>query len=374
MNGVVGMRRRAIMAPNTGHGIGRLAVAVACACGTMVAQAQSLDRVRLVDRTEVVGEIITVGPGEVAIKDQRDGEARILPIERIVAVSLAGEPEALRNARNLLLRQDAAAALEELAKIEQVELDGASDLVLADVEFVNAAAAAAQATATGTDLEAGERGLRDFLAKHGRSHHAFRAHELLGDLLVRAGKFPEAASAYTELAKGPPAFKVRAATAKASSFYAQKMYAEAEKEYAAVAAAEIDPQDAAGARQRREAAAGRARCLTRLGKADEAVAALQDMIRETDEGDRELLARAFAALGDAYGAAGKGQDAIIAFLTVDLVYNTVPESHAEALYNLVQLWERAKNPERSREARQALETTYPDSRWTKSLAAPAGTG
>jgi len=45
--------------------------------------------------------------------------------------------------------------------------------------------------------------------------------------------------------------------------------------------------------------------------------------------------------------------------------------HPEALYNLVELWEATKQPERARDARKTLSTTYPDSPWTKKLAAAA---
>lgn len=339
---------------------------------TATALAQSPDRVRLTDKTDIIGEIIAIGPVDVEITDQRDGESKKVSIDRIVTVAFGGEPDSLRNARNLfMLRQDSSGAFEELGKIEQVELDGATDNVLTEVAFLKAATTARQATVTGAGLEAAEKGLREFLQKHPRSHHVLRSQELLGDLLVRAGKFTDAATAYAALEKGPPAFRVRAATSKAASFYEQKKYAEAEKEYAAAAATQTDPADAASARQKREAQTGRARCLARQAKAAEAVKIVQGVIREADPDDREFLGRAYAALGDAFRAAAKDQDAIIAFLTVDLVYNSVPESHAEALSNLVQLWQKVQNPERSREARQTLETTYPDSRWTKAAAAAA---
>ncbi|MFM7107483.1 MAG: hypothetical protein ACKOZU_02585 [Planctomycetaceae bacterium] len=344
-------------------------VAAALAVLPAVAPAQTPDRVRLTDKTEIVGEIVSIGPGDVEIKDQRDEESKRVPIERLLFVAFSGEPDALRSARTLLQRQDAAGALGELAKIEQVELDGAPDNVLAEVAFVRAAAAARLATATGADVAGAEKGLRDFLQKHPRSHHFFPANELLGDLLVRAGKFDAATAAYAALEKGSPAYRVRAATAKAGSFYEQKKYAEAEKEYADAAQTPTDPKDEASARQKREAEAGRARCLARQGKATDAIKVLQGVIRDAKPEDRELLGRAFAALGDAQRAAGKEQDALIAFLTVDLVYNSVPESHSEALYNLVQLWQKVEKPERSREARQSLETSYPNSRWTKALAA-----
>ena len=67
-------------------------------------------------------------------------------------------------------------------------------------------------------------------------------------------------------------------------------------------------------------------------------------------------------------SAGDPRDALISFLTVDLVHNEAPDEHAEALFNLVDLWLQANHPERSREARRVLETTYPASPWTKKLA------
>ena len=344
------------------------------AFGAGAGLAQEPDRVRLTDKTEILGEVVAVSPTDVEIRDARTAEPARVTIDRIAAVEFGGEPEGLRTARNLLRRQDAAGALDEVGAIAQVELDGASDNVLADVAFIKAAATARLATTSGTGLDSGALALRGFLAAHARSHQAFRAHELLGDLLVRAGTFDEAAAAYAALEQGPPALKVRAALAKAGALVAQKKYPEAEREYAAAAALPIAPDDRAAARQQREAQAGRARCLSRQGKAADAIDLVHGLLREADPDDREHLGRAYAVLGDAYRAADKDQDALIAFLTVDLVYNTAPETHAEALYNLVQLWQKVQNPERSRAARQALESAYPESRWTKALAAAAGKG
>ena len=65
---------------------------------------------------------------------------------------------------------------------------------------------------------------------------------------------------------------------------------------------------------------------------------------------------------------GKDQDALIAYLTVDLVYNTVPDSHAEALYYLSELWGKAREDQRSRQCGQILRDAYPQSGWAKKLA------
>lgn len=335
--------------------------------GCPAADADTFDVVRLVDKQEIRGDLVTLAPNAITIKDQADGETRDVAIEQVAEVLFGGEPEGLRGARSLLLRRQPGAALDEVRRIEQVEWDGASDLVLAEADFVRAAATGLQATLTGMDLDKGEQALRDFLQKHSRSHHVFESQHLLGELLVRAGRFDAAAAAFAALDKGPPAFKVRAAMAKAGALYERGKFADAEREYDTAITLATQSQDTLTTRQRRQAQAGRARCLAHQDQAADAVKIVQDMIRAADPEDRDLLGLAYTALGDAFRAAGKRQDAVIAFLTVDLVYNTDPDSHAEALYNLVQLWLESRNPERSREAAQALETSYPASRWTKAL-------
>jgi tetratricopeptide (TPR) repeat protein len=134
----------------------------------------------------------------------------------------------------------------------------------------------------------------------------------------------------------------------------------------------VDASDDASKAQKRAAGLGKAKCLAQAGKAAEAVSLVLSAIRQASPEEREMLAGAYNTLGAAQRAAGKDQDALIAFLTVDLVYNSVPEAHAEALANLVELWQKANNPERSRQAMQSLETTYPDSPWVKSAKATVG--
>jgi len=92
------------------------------------------------------------------------------------------------------------------------------------------------------------------------------------------------------------------------------------------------------------------------------------VILAADPEDRALLAAAYGSLGECQkDAPGSETDALISYLTVDLVYNTVPEWHARALFNLVELWQASNQPERSRQAAAMLRSTYPESPWTKRL-------
>lgn len=335
-----------------------------------VAHGQSADRVLTTEGT-VTGKVVSVSANDVDVED-RGGETKKISIDKVREVQFGGEPQSLRSARSMLARGRAAEALEEVGKIEPEELDGAEPLLRDEVDFVKAATAGRAALASGADPKDAGRLVNEFLTKHPKSHHFYEMKELLGDLLARAGNASAALTVYSDIAKGPAALKVRAAAAKARMLFEQKKFDEALKEYEA--ALKIEAADDASAAQKRGAELGKARCLSQTGKNKDAIDLVQGIIKRADPEEKELLAQAYNVLGGAFRAAGdKDQDALIAFLTVDLVYNGSPDSHAEALYNLSELWDRAKNPERARETRKLLEESYPGSGWAKKPAA-AGQG
>ncbi len=347
-----------------------LAAAVLCAVLADQASAQVTGRLILFNAPGISGDIVAVSPMGVEI-DVR-GESRKVPIESIREVTFAAEPQSLKAARVAIMRGQAAQALEDLAKIEPAEMNGAEQLIVDELNFAKAAAVGGQAAATGENLAGGEKAVREYLGKHAQSHHAFRMQELLAKILARSGKFTDAAAALAPLDRGPSAYRVRAATARAGLAYDQKKYDEAFQEFSAAAKIPTPPEDAASVAQKRTAELGAARCLSRQGKGGDAVAAVERIVGESDTDDVEILGQAYNVLGDAHRAAGKNQDAIIAFLTVSMVYNSVAENRAEALYNLSQLWDQAKYPQRAEEARQELASAYPDSVWARKLAGGKG--
>lgn len=351
----------------------RLAASFALAIGPLAAVVLAqppADRVRLVSGVELQGQIVDVSPNGVEL-ETRDGSKK-LSIETIRDIRLGGEPEGLRDARNLLLRKDGAAALEELDKIAADELEGIDDRIKQEIAFVRAAAIARRALASGDALPAAQKAVADFLAANPRSLHLYATQELLGNLLAAQGKMAEATGAYSVLDKGPPAVEVRAATLKADLLFGQAKYPDAQREYESAIKAAAAITGDSGTRAAREAQLGRARCLIRQGKVADAVSTVTGIIAAT-EGDDESLGRAYNVLGEAWKTAGgKDREALIAYLTVDLVHNELPDDHAEALFHLVDLWGKVNFPERAREARQTLEAAYPDSPWTKKLAAAKG--
>lgn len=328
--------------------------------------AMAVDMVTSQTGETIRGSLVGLAPDTVEIED-RTG-VRKLSIVDIRVVSFDGEPDSLRSARGLLVRRDARGAVEELEKIEGDELAGLEPRLREEYDYLKLAAAG-RAASTAAEAAAVEEPLAAFLTRNTRTHHFYDGHKLLGDLRALQGKFAPAAEAYAALDRGPAAIQVRAAAAKAALFQQQGKYAEAIKEFEAAEKVKTSAEDTASAIQKREAALGKARCLALSGKAAEGIAVADGVIRASAPGDKELLATAYTVLGSCQRAAGgKDDDAVISFLTVDLVHNLLPAAHAEALYNLVELWNAANQPERAREAAQALSTNYPQSPWAAKLA------
>jgi TolA-binding protein len=112
---------------------------------------------------------------------------------------------------------------------------------------------------------------------------------------------------------------------------------------------------------------GKAVSLAETGGVDEAVGIIEKVIHDADPQEKELHARAYNSLGACYEKAGKTKEALLAFLHVDVLYNTVPEAHAEALSHLATLWKAIGQDERARESRQTLSERYGGSRWAKQV-------
>lgn len=353
--------------PQAATGFVQAAVCLVLALASQSARGQAVDRVTVVGAPGVSGRVVDVSPLVVEVETS-DGATQKVAIETIREVQFGAEPQSLKNARSMLLRGRGADAANEVAKIQPDETEGAEPLVLAELDFVRAGAAGRAALDAGGNVAGAAKAVADYLAKHPKSHHVFQMQELLGDLHAKAGRAEDAVAAYQKLDEGPPALKVRAAAAKASMLLAQGKPDEAIAQFDV--AIGLAGNEKTNLQQKLAAQLGKARCLSLQGKHDDAIGLVLQIIKDANPEEKELLSRAYGVLGTAYRAmGGKDQDALIQFLTVDLVYNTLPETHAEALFNLGELWEKGNNPERAGEARQSLKTLYAASPWAAKLEA-----
>ena len=342
------------------------AILIAFGVGSTPAVGQAAGKLIAPNGKSLSGTILGTSPTDVEIENE-DGDLRRVPLDKIAEVVFSDEPAKLASARSFLMRGRPADALGELETVQASELEGVPALVVAEMEFAKAAAMGQIAVESGEGVAAADAAVADFLSKNARSHHFFEMQQLLGELRAKAGDYAAALQAFETMAKGPGAFKIQASTGKGQILVEQGKFADAVREYDAALA--VTAGDEASLNRKREAALGKARALSRLGKHDDAIKLAKATIDGADPEDRNLLSRAFVVLGGLYRATGgKDQDALISYLTVDLVYNTVPDSHAEALYYLSELWGKAREDQRSRQCGQILRDAYPQSGWTKKLA------
>ena len=83
------------------------------------------------------------------------------------------------------------------------------------------------------------------------------------------------------------------------------------------------------------------------------------------------MGKAYSLLGQSFLEMQQNQKALIAYLTVDLVYNTNPDIHAESLLQLIKLWAEGGYPLRAMETREKLVNSYPESVAATQLNSPS---
>ncbi len=338
-----------------------LSALVIAACALLPAAiASAADRVRTNSGAEA-GEITGTSPIEISLDKGTAGTVRI-PINQVRSVLWDGEPSELTQARLNAKNGGYATALERLGQVDQASLK--RDLVREDVEFYLAYCAAQQALAGKGEVTDAGRKLNEFVRRHPQNFHYLEAVETMGDLLMASDKFAAAQRQYAELAKAPwPDYKMRAGVLMGQTLAAQGKHQEAIKQYDDVLATPDD--NAAAKEQKLSATLGKAVSMAESKQLDQAVGLIEQMIQDTDPEQKELQARAYNALGDCYERAGRTNDALLAFLHVDVLYSTVPDAHAEALSHLASLWDAVGQTARAREARQTLNQQYRGSRWAK---------
>jgi tetratricopeptide (TPR) repeat protein len=293
------------------------------------------------------------------------GVKRQFSANEIQRITFEAEPESLSQARTTIIGSaNYKAALEELKKIDLKKVETRADMVRQEVEFFRAFCQGQMALTEGGEKTAAENNLRQFCTDHKESWHFYPAAELAGDVAAAAGRYADAAKYYNVVAGAPwDDTRIRANVALARMLVGQGKFPEALDKYDAVAK-DVDTAETGPLKQ--QAVVGRAVCLAETGKADEAISLITDpkgVIATNDPKDTKLMARAYNALGTAYAKANKKKDAILAFLHTDLLYFQDPDAHAEALYNLANLFQETNKSDYSIEKRTMLKQKYAGSVW-----------
>ena len=327
----------------------------------MASSGWAADKVRLRQGTPVTGTVIQMSPDEVVV--EQGPISKKVPVNEILSIEYDEEPAEL----NSLVRSayEAGRYAEALAAVDKIDAaDAKRSEVKQDLAFYKAASAARLALGGSGDLRDAGRLLVAVESDAPGSYHYLEVCQLLGDLLVITGNHAAAQKYYDKIASSSfPEYKLKAGVLVARSLESQKEYEKAIAKYDEVINGLGDGPEAAA--QKQIAVCGKAAALAATGKADEGIEMVKGVISAADAEELELHARAYNALGSCYLAAGKKQDALIAYLHTDLLFAGFAEQHAEALAALSTLWADSDKLDRAQEAKATLEERYPGSRWAK---------
>ncbi|MCE5266573.1 MAG: tetratricopeptide repeat protein [Planctomycetaceae bacterium] len=329
--------------------------------------AVALDTIRT-STGAMAGRVTGMSATSVQLAQGTAGTTKYVPVNQIQVIHYEGEPRDLRSAKAQMAEGK---YVEALAALQKIKEEPTRPEIQEDVAFYKALAASRLALAGNGKISDAGRMMKAFVDANPKSYHYFEASEVVGDLLVAIRQYGAAADYYGRLEKAPwPDFKMRAAVATGRALLEQGKTTEAETAFDKVLATQGAGE--AARRQRVAANVGKAAVLVAVKKPDDAVKLVEEILKQTDtEANPEespLVARAYNVEGAAHRQAGQVKEAILAFLRVDLLYSGVPDAHAEALANLVELWGQVHKNERANRARQTLQERYPDSPWAKKAA------
>jgi tetratricopeptide (TPR) repeat protein len=284
------------------------------------------------------------------------------PVNEIVGISFDLEPLELKTARRFCESGQYNMALEKLEAIDEASVS--RDVILQDIAYYKAFAAAKMALGGGGDKNEAIKAMMVFYQENEKNYHFFEAVEILGDLAVAIGRFDTAAKFYAEVAQAPwPSHKLRATVLEARALQSKKEYEPALEKYEKVLGVRDDVPGAE--EQKLFAKLGKAACLAATGKHKEGIDIVDEVVSLGDPNDISLFARAYNTLGRCYMESEQPNDALLAYLHTDILFYGDPEAHAEALYHLDKLWQQVDRPERALQARKLLKQRYGGSVWAR---------
>jgi tetratricopeptide (TPR) repeat protein len=317
------------------------------------ASALAADQVRLVSGGSKSGEITSATRDGVAI-DAVDGPVKV-PVGDIRFVILDNEPTQLTQGRINFDNGGYETAAEMLGSLDVSKLG--SKLLRQEAAFYKAAAAARLAIGGAGDTQDAVSELAAFIREHGDSFHYYEVVETLGDLRLSLKEFDQAERAYSQLAKAAGiGLKARAALLVGRMLQVQGKHDEALKRFDGLIGAKV--KDPGVVEAQRLAKLAKAQSLAATGDLEGGLNVARDAIRAADERDAAAMAAGYNALGRCYEAAQRPKDALFAFLHTDLLFNSDPATHAEALSHLGVLWNTAGKPEAGRDALARLQRQY----------------
>ncbi|MDR1958695.1 MAG: hypothetical protein LBQ54_06585 [Planctomycetaceae bacterium] len=303
------------------------------------------------------GTITGMSPTVVTLVD-RASQERGISVNEIDSIRFDEEPAALSSVRLAIQTGNFDTAAQTLEKIDTTGIT--RKYILEEIAFFKAYLSAQSAMNPGKtekEITAGAKSMFDFIKSNPENWHVIAANEIIGDLMVLRGTGDVALRYYKPLMDSSwPEYQMRGRIAVADINLAADRINEAKAAYEAVLNAE-DKSYRANL-QKSYARLGLARCAAKEGNPEQGLTMTEEVIKTSGTEDVSLNAAAYNTLGDISLLAGKKNDALLAYLHVDLLYPKAQPEHIKALQKLVTLWKEKGKTDRESEVRQTLKTRY----------------
>jgi tetratricopeptide (TPR) repeat protein len=295
------------------------------------------------------------------VKIQQGSNEREIPVNTITSLNWDGEPLDLKNARSSEKSGNVTKSLELYQKVKD-NLAGLSKDAQADLDYLMARARARLAITNPAKADEAIKALEGFKTANGNHFRYYELQQYLGQLYAAKGDTAKATAAFNEMKSAPyKDYQMAAQILAADTLLASGDVDKAKADYQAVANMATNSQQELN--RKNEARLGLAFCQTKQGQPADAVKIANEVIGETEPTQAAVQARAFLRKGDALVALEKPQQAVIAYLAVDLLFASEPSLHAEALHHLSTLWTQVGKADRASDAQARLRSQYPESSW-----------
>jgi tetratricopeptide (TPR) repeat protein len=307
------------------------------------------------------GEIKELSPVKVVIEVR--GKTQEYPIADVIRIEFDGEPSNLSRAKELAISGQFDDADAEMRKVDRARLNNAT--LQSEYVYYTAFIEGNRALSGNGDASQASAALLTYEKDNNPSYHLYGTAELVGRLKLQLGLYDEAEKYFGALTRSPSEIaKVRGAYFVGQLKLKQNKFVEAAAEFETVL--NMTPQNAEMARFQTLAKIGKARATAETGDPAAALALLNELVAETDSTDGELHAQIQVARGNVMLKQKNQTGALLAFLRVDTLFFNSPEDHAEALYQLSELWTAEGQPQKAASAKSRLLSNYPGSPWNRS--------
>lgn len=330
----------------------------------MASSASAVDAIVKKSGGRITGKITGGTKTELSIKPQV-GDVANIPANDLASIEWDDASPELKVGLNDENTGKFDSALQRITK-SKAETKSDSPVLKAEFDYLITRVNARIALADATKRDDAIKLLQGFLKANADHFRFYEATSFLGQVQLAKGDFAAARTTFESLAQAPwNDYKLGAKVAIGRILMGENKADEAVKVFdEAAASAGTAPAEVA---RRYEALLGKARAQIAKSQHAEALTVLDDITQNGPAEDSAIQAEAYVLQGNALQALNRAKEAVLAYLHVDILFPREAGQHAEALYHMSRLWKAVQLPERGVEAEAKLQSSYPNSEWTKKL-------